>query len=159
MYRFDIIAVGRLPGDYVAEGCAEFVKRLSAYAAVTVTELPHTRLGGESPAEIAAAIGDEQSRIMAALPKGAAAVALCVEGRQLDTVQFSDFLKRSADSGRSRIAFVIGGSHGLGEQVKQTAALRLSMSPMTFPHGLARLMLLEQLYRAMSIQNGGKYHK
>ena len=96
---------------------------------------------------------------MAALPKGAAAVALCVEGRQLDTVQFSDFLKRSADSGRSRIAFVIGGSHGLGEQVKQAAALRLSMSPMTFPHGLARLMLLEQLYRAMSIQNGGKYHK
>lgn len=159
MYRFDIIAVGKLPEDFVTSGCREFIKRLSPYAAVNVVTLPHSRLNSETPSDITAAIEDEQERILACLPKGAVVVAMCIEGREYTTEQLCDYLSECSLSGRSRIAFVIGGSHGLGERIKRTADLSLSMSRMTFTHGFARLMLLEQLYRAISIQNNLKYHK
>lgn len=159
MYRFDIIAVGKQPTGYLTEGCEDFLKRIKPYAQVKVTEIPHSRLGTESPQEIEAAIAAEQQKISEAIPKGAAVVALCIEGKGLSTAQLSDYLARRAGEGVSRVAFVIGGSHGLGKGIKDMADLKLSMSAMTFPHSLARVMLLEQLYRAMSIQNGGKYHK
>ena len=159
MYRFDIIAVGRLPDDFVAEGCREFIKRLSPYASVNVTELPHVRLNSETPADIAAAIDGEQERILAAIPRGSVVVAMCIEGKERSTEEFSDFLRERSMSGQSRFTFIIGGSHGLGERVKSSADLRMSMSRLTFTHGFARLMLLEQLYRAISIQNNLKYHK
>ena len=86
-------------------------------------------------------------------------VALCIEGKELSSPQLAQYVERAAVNGASSLAFVIGGSWGLWEEVKRKAALRLSMSPMTFPHQLARVMLLEQLYRAMQIAVGGKYHK
>lgn len=159
MYKFDIIAVGKQPAGYLTEGCEEFLKRLSPYAAVSVTEIPHSRLSNESPADIEAALLSEQSKIMQAIPKNAEIIALCIEGRGLTTEQLSDYISRRAGEGVSRFAFIIGGSHGLAPGVKSAANLRLSMSGMTFPHALARVMLLEQLYRVTSIQNNGKYHK
>ena len=97
--------------------------------------------------------------IEAKIPQGAAVIALCVEGRLLPSEQLADYLGKLAVSGTSRLCLLIGGSCGLSERVKQRAALRLSMSPMTFPHHLARVMVLEQLYRALNIAAGGKYHK
>ena len=94
-----------------------------------------------------------------AVPKGSSLAALCVEGKQKTSEELAAYLDERAGSGAGDVAFVIGSSHGLADSVKQTASLRLSMSKMTFPHQLARVMLLEQLYRAFSINHGGKYHK
>lgn len=97
--------------------------------------------------------------IEAKIPQGAAVIALCVEGRLLSSEQLADYLGKLTVSGTSRVCLLIGGSCGMAERIKQRAALRLSMSPMTFPHHLARVMVLEQLYRAMNIAAGGRYHK
>ena len=157
--RFDVIAVGRQPRGWLSDGCAEYQKRLSAYAQVRVCELPDSALGGESDAEVAAALQKEAAAIERAVPERAVTVALCVEGEQLDSLQLAEFLRRHQNGGDSRFAFVIGSSHGLDDSVKKRAALRLSLSRLTFAHALARVVLLEQLYRACSIIAGGKYHK
>ena len=93
------------------------------------------------------------------MPAGAAVTALCIEGRELSSTQLAERVERWTVEGISHVALVIGGSWGLSEEVKRAASLRLSMSPMTFPHQMARVMLLEQVYRAMQISHGGKYHK
>lgn len=112
-----------------------------------------------SPAVIGKALEKEARAILAAVPKGSGLAALCVEGKQKTSEELAAYLDERAGSGAGDVAFVIGSSHGLADSVKQTASLRLSMSKMTFPHQLARVMLLEQLYRAFSINHGGKYHK
>ena len=101
----------------------------------------------------------EASAIFEKIPKGAAVVAMCVEGKQRSSEAFSSMLQDFASSGASRVCFIIGGSDGLDDSVKKLAAQRLSMSEMTFPHHLARVMLLEQIYRGFKIAEGGRYHK
>ena len=141
MLRVSVLCLGRLKEPYYIAACAEYLKRLGAYCKAEVTELP------------------EDGDIAARVPKGAYTVALCIEGRKLDSPGLASMMERLSTGGVSRVCFLIGGSEGLPPEVKERADFRLSMSDMTFPHHLARVMLLEQLYRAFSITAGAKYHK
>lgn len=141
MLRVSVLCQGRLKEPYYIAACQEYLKRLGAYCKAEVTELPED--------------GDVAGRI----PKGAYVIALCIEGEKFSSPALARQLEKLAGAGVSRICFLIGGSEGLPPAAKQAADLRLSMSDMTFPHHLARVMLLEQLYRALSINAGAKYHK
>lgn len=160
MLNIKIICVGKLKEKFYLAAAEEYRKRLGAFCRLELEELPESRLPAEpSPAEIAAALKKEAESISLRIPSGALVAAMCIEGKELDSVRFSELLSLCAVKGRSRIVFLIGGSVGLDESLKQRADLRLSMSQMTFPHHLARIMLLEQLYRAFQIREGSKYHK
>lgn len=161
MQHIDLICIGKLNAPYFAAGVAEYAKRLGGYCDFRIIELPEetVREKNASPAAIAKALDKEGDHILANLRKGAALVALCIEGKELSSEELATRIADAAQSGAGDMAFVIGSSHGLAPKVKQAAALRMSMSRMTFPHQLARLMLTEQLYRAFSINAGAKYHK
>jgi len=159
LLEIELVCVGRIKERYYAEAAAEYIKRLGAWCRVHVTELPEARRDGDSPAATAAALRKEADAVRAAVPKGAALAALCVEGKEYSSEELSVQLEKLASGGVSRLCFLIGGSDGLDESLKREARLRISMSRMTFPHHLARVMLLEQLYRALSIAAGGKYNK
>ena len=160
MQSVTLICVGKLKEKFYADACAEYQKRLSRHCRFTLVELPEERLPEEpSQSQISAALDREADAILAKLPRGGAVAALCVEGKLLSSEELSEHIGRWASGGASQLTFIIGGSFGLSERVKERAELRLSMSPMTFPHHLARVMLLEQLYRAYQIQGGTKYHK
>ncbi len=157
MQSVHILAVGKLKERAYDALCAEYIRRLSPFYAVTLTELPEARLPEEpSDAEVRAALADEAARLRRAIPQGTYTVALCVEGKPLSSVEFAQSLDRAQ---AARLAFLIGGSNGLDEGLKREAALRVSFSAMTFPHHLFRVMLLEQIYRAAMITAGRKYHK
>jgi len=158
--NIQIVCVGNLKEAYWREACAEYAKRLSAYCSFSITEIAETRLSkSPSAAEIERVIEDEGERILQKLPKNGYVIAMCIEGKIISSKQLAQSISDAALSGKSSIAVVIGGSHGLSEAVKSRAQLRASMGRMTFPHQLARVMLCEQLYRACSINNGGQYHK
>ena len=160
MLAVRLICVGKLGEKFWAAAVQEYAKRLGAYCKLEIIELPEQRLPQTpSAGETRQALDKEAALIEARLPAGAAVVALCVEGREMSSEQLADWLGRLTVSGTSRLCLVIGGSCGLSDRIKQRASLRLSMSPMTFPHHLARVMVLEQLYRALNIAAGGKYHK
>ncbi len=152
--------MGKLGERFWEDAVKEYVKRLGAYCKLEILEIPEQRLShNPSKNEIASALEKEADAIESRLPDSAGVIALCVEGRKFSSEEFSGYLDRLAVSGTSRICIITGGSCGLSERIKKRAALKLSMSPMTFPHNLARVMILEQLYRAFSISAGGKYHK
>ena len=155
-----VIAVGRLNAAYYRQAAAEYEKRLGAFCRVHVAELAEEPIAEKNagPAVIERALEKEGRAILAAVPKGAALVALAWRAGSFPAA-LARRLAEWAVSGVSCAAFAIGSSHGLSPQVKQAAALRLSMSEMTFPHQLARVMLLEQLYRACCINAGTRYHK
>ena len=158
--RIQLICVGKMKEKFYIDAAAEYVKRLSAYCRLQVVELPEERLPADpSRAQIDAALEKEGAAIRGKLAPGAALVALCVEGEEKSSEALSRLLAGWSAAGTGSLAFVIGGSYGLHPSLKAEARLRLSMSPMTFPHHLARVMLLEQLYRAESIQAGSRYHK
>jgi len=160
MRTVTVLCVGKLKEGYFRDACAEYLKRLGGFAKVQVIELDEERLpDAPSPAQIEAALAAEGKRMLEKVPHGAALVALCIEGREQSSEALAATLSRWAVEGTSQVAFAIGSSFGLSPDVKAAAKLKLSMSPMTFPHGLARVMLLEQLYRAFQIESGGKYHK
>ena len=160
MLSVHLICVGKLKEKFYLAACAEYQKRLGASCKLELTELSEERLPqNPSPAQIAAGIEAEGKEIAAKIPAGSYVIPLCIEGRQLSSEEFSRTLERVAVEGRSSVALLIGGSYGLWEELKQRGDLRLSISRMTFPHQLARVMLLEQLYRAMTISKGQKYHK
>ncbi|HWP51856.1 MAG TPA: 23S rRNA (pseudouridine(1915)-N(3))-methyltransferase RlmH [Clostridia bacterium] len=159
MRNIRVITVGKLKESYLSQGCAEYLKRLSAYARVQVVELDEVRLPEKpSQAQIDAALAAEGEKILEKA-KGSALIALCVEGELLSSEQLAAKLDTLEVQGSSALSLVIGSSFGLDDAVKRAAVLRLSFSRMTFPHQLMRLMLCEQLYRACSISAGGKYHK
>lgn len=160
MLSVTVLCVGRLKEGYWREASAEYLKRLGAFCRPSMIEVEEARVPeNPSAAQIAAALALEGKRLLAKLPAGAVLTALCIEGRELSSTQLAEKLERWTVEGISHVALVIGGSWGLSEEVKRAASLRLSMSPMTFPHQMARVMLLEQVYRAMQIRHGGKYHK
>lgn len=160
MLRVTVLCIGNLKERYWRDAVAEYTKRLSAFCKLQVVELAEERLSdAPSAAQITAAMEAEGKRILAKVPAGAVLVPLCIEGKEMPSPALAQTLDRFAVEGKSDVVFVIGGSCGLSDAVKNAAALRLSMSPMTFPHQLARVMLLEQIYRAFQISNGGKYHK
>ena len=156
---FTVVAVGKLKEKFYADAAAEYCKRLSRYCKIEVTELPETRLPEDpSPAEIKRALAAEANAIRQKL-EGGAVVAMCIEGQTCSSEALSKKLAAFALEGKSKVTFLIGGSFGLDETLKKQADWRLSMSPMTFPHHLARVMLLEQIYRACQIAEGTRYHK
>lgn len=159
MMKIAVICVGKLREEYWKSACAEYEKRLQPFCRFTAAEIPETRLP-EHPSErqLQSALEAEGEKLLAA-SAGCERVALCIEGTELSSVQLAGRMERSAARGTGKIAFLIGSSCGLGENVKSAADFRLSMSPMTFPHQLARVMLYEQIYRAFEIIGNGKYHK
>lgn len=159
MQRITVLCVGKLKEKFYADAAAEYIKRLSRYCKIEVTELPEMRLPEDpSPAEIKKALAAEANAIRQKL-EGGAVVAMCIEGQTCSSEALSKKLAAFALEGKSKVTFLIGGSFGLDETLKKQADWRLSMSPMTFPHHLARVMLLEQLYRAYQIDAGTRYHK
>ena len=159
MISVRLVCVGKLKESWLSAACAEYVKRLSRYCSLTVTELAeHTLPEKPSAAQISAALEKEGAEIIKAC-EGCYAVAACVEGTQMSSEELSQTLDRLSADGKGKLAFVIGSSHGLSDTVKRRADMRLSVSKMTFPHQLFRVMLLEQIYRAFSISAGATYHK
>lgn len=155
--RFSIIAVGKLKERFWSAACAEYLKRLGPYAKTDVTEVPDldpAKCGGE-----AGAVQREGQAILQAIPERAHTVLLAIEGRQRSSEDLACRLDALALQGISHIAFVIGGSCGVSDAVRQRADETLSFGPLTLPHNLARVVLLEQLYRACKINRGEPYHK
>lgn len=160
MQKITVLCVGKLKERFYQEAAAEYVKRLGRHCKLDVVELPESRLPEDpSPGEIQRALAAEAAAIREKLPRGGAVIALCIEGKPCSSVELSRRMQELAVSGKSQLTFLIGGSVGLAEDLKRQADWRLSMSPMTFPHHLARIMLLEQIYRAYQIADGTKYHK
>ena len=159
MLNVKIITVGNLKEAYLRDAVAEYKKRLSAFCVPEVVELKETKLpDSPSPSQIKAGMEDEGKRILAAIPPRSTVVTLCVEGKQMTSEQLAEYIE-NASSLSGCLCFVIGGSFGLADSVKSRADMKLSMSKMTFPHHLARVMLIEQLYRGFKINEGSRYHK
>ena len=160
MQKVTIICTGKLKEKFYLDAAAEYAKRLSRFCTLTILELPEERLPeSPSPAQIEAALAREADAVRAKLPAGCLLIAMCVEGQERSSEALARYLAEAAARGAGHIVFLIGSSYGMHPSLKQQADLRLSMSPMTFPHHLARVMLLEQLYRAYQINAGSKYHK
>ena len=160
MQKVTVLCVGKLKEAFYAAAVAEYQKRLQRHCKLEIVELPEQKLPeSPAPAEIEQALAREAALIEEKLPKGGAVIALCIEGKPCSSEELSRRMADFGVQGKTQITFLIGGSVGLSEDVKKLADWRLSMSPMTFPHHLARIMLLEQLYRAYQIAAGTKYHK
>ena len=159
MKTINLICVGRLKEDYLRAACAEYEKRLKATVKLNITEITPVPLP-EKPSEkqVFAALEAEGRQIIQKIPPGSFVVAMCVEGRQLSSEELSGRLSDAEINGK-KPCFIIGGSFGMSPDVKALADLRLSVSKMTFPHQLFRVMLLEQIYRSEQIQLHTKYHK
>ncbi len=160
MQKVSVICVGKLKEKFYTEAAAEYAKRLQRHCRLDIIELPESRLSdAPSPAELQKALACEAAAIREKLPKGGAVIALCIEGKTCSSEELSRRMADFAVAGKTQLTFLIGGSVGLDEELKRQADWRLSMSPMTFPHHMARIMLLEQIYRAYQIEQGTKYHK
>ncbi len=155
MYRFRILAVGPLHHDYAIEAAAEYAKRLRPFAKVEVEEIEKRAF--RSLGERDRVLGVEGAHLVAHLTNDEYVIALDEAGKTFDSQKFAQLLKREGESGRI-ITFVIGGPLGLSAETKAAAHLMLSLSPLTMPHEMARVVLLEQLYRAMTILSGKTYH-
>ncbi len=160
MFDITLIAMGKLKEKFYLSAAAEYEKRLKGFCQFRILELPEVRLPDTpSPADIANALEKEAINIRANIPKGAWFCVMTPEGKTLSSPAFAQQLANVKLSGKSSACFLIGSSFGISESLKASADFKLSMGAMTFPHHLARIMLLEQLYRAESIQSGSKYHK
>lgn len=160
MIRINVIAVGKLKEKYLKEACGEYLKRLGTYAKVTVTEVGEYKCSeSQTEAEIASVIEREGEAIAAKIPKGSYVIPMCIEGTQLSSPELSQKLEAVSLNGISDITFIIGGSFGLSQKVKALGNFKLSFGKITLPHQLMRVVLLEQIYRALSISNNSKYHK
>ncbi|MBQ7416255.1 MAG: 23S rRNA (pseudouridine(1915)-N(3))-methyltransferase RlmH [Oscillospiraceae bacterium] len=160
MFDITLITMGKLKEKFYISAAEEYAKRLGAYCRFKLVELPEQRLPEDpSPAEISAGLEKEAELILSKIPKGAWLCVFTPEGKELTSEQFAQKLSEVKISGKSAACFLIGSSFGMAPKVKEKADFRLSMGKMTFPHHLARIMVLEQLYRAEAIQAGSKYHK
>ena len=160
MFDITLITMGKLKEKFYISAAQEYTKRLSGYCHFTPVELPESRLPeNPSPAEIAVGLEKEAETILARIPKSSWFCVFTPEGKELSSERFAEKMKDVKLSGKSSAIFLIGSSFGIAPKVKERADFRLSMGPMTFPHHLARIMVLEQLYRAEAIQAGSKYHK
>ncbi len=159
MLNVKFITLGTLKEGYLREAAAEYEKRLGGFCRFELVQLKEERLSDQpSENEIKNALDKESAKIFAEIPSRAYVVAMCVEGKQCSSEELADKLEEiSARS--SDVCFIIGSSFGLADTVKQRADMRLSVSKLTFPHQLMRVILLEAVYRAFNIQKGTKYHK
>ncbi len=160
MMNITVLCVGKLKERFYIEAVREYEKRLTGYCRLRLVELPEERLPERpSQGQVDAALAKERDAIRAKLPKNGILIALCIEGNAASSEELARQLNDWAVSGNSQIVFLIGSSYGMHPDLKAQADWRLSMSPMTFPHHLARVMLLEQVYRAFKINEGSPYHK
>lgn len=160
MISVNIICIGTLKEKYFTDAVAEYSKRLGGFCRFKITQLDEYKLPqNPGQAQINTAVCEEGKKILQKLSKGGYTVAMCIEGRQLSSPELAALLDDVPLKGYSNVDFIIGGSYGLSEDVKKASDLKLSMSKLTFPHQLARVMLCEQIYRAFQISCGGKYHK
>ena len=156
----NFIAMGKLKESYYREACNEYIKRLGAFAVAKVFEPSPIDLPQDpNRTQIDKALDGEAVRIREYIKPSSFTIAMCIEGKTLSSEQLADKLADIANRGISTVNFVVGSSFGLSESFKASTDFRMSMSPMTFPHSLARVMLFEQVYRAYSIINNSKYHK
>lgn len=155
-----VIALGKLKEKYLKDAISEYAKRISAYGRLDIIELNPVRLSDNpSQTEIDNALSKEAEEIKKKIPNNSYVFALCIEGKEKSSEAFARAINDAALNGKSNIVFIIGSSFGLSPEIKSLADFKLSFSPMTFPHQLMRVMLLEQVYRAFQINNNGKYHK
>ena len=159
MTQLTFITVGTLKEDYLKAAVGEYRKRLSQFGKVEQINLKEELIKNEDDkSEIAKALGIEGEKILAAIPKGAYKIALCVEGKELSSPELANLLLKAQDE-KGKIAFIIGSSYGLSPEVKQAADFKLSLSKLTFPHQLMRVILSETVYRSFTIIAGKRYHK
>ncbi len=159
MINVTVIAVGKLKESYLRDGCNEYIKRLGAYSKINIVEIDEEKIcDNPSQNQIDSVIKKEGERIIKKIPKNSAVIPLCIEGKEYSSPEFSSLIEKISLE-NSSICFVIGGSFGLSEDVKKLGNIKLSFGKMTLPHQLARMVLLEQVYRAFSISNNSKYHK
>ncbi len=157
--QITMITVGTLKETYLQTAVAEYVKRIGAYATFREVNLAETRITDEDDAaKIGTALKTEGEKILAAVPDGAVKIALCVEGKQYTSEELAALIGSAADR-TGKLVFIIGSSHGLDPAVKAACDVRLSVSKMTFPHQLMRVILTEGIYRSLTILAGKKYHK
>ena len=160
MVDITLICVGKMKEKFYSEAAAEYVKRLGGYCKLSIVEIPEQRLSkNPSLGDIQGALEREGDAIRSKIPANSSVVALAIEGRERSSEELAELISTWSHSAAKHLVFVIGGSYGLHPSVKAGAWATLSMSPMTFPHHLARIMLLEQIYRAFKIQEGSDYHK
>ena len=160
MFEITLIAMGKLKESFYLSAASEYTKRLGGYCKFRLLELPEAKLPDDpSPGDIAAGLEKEADAILSKLPKGAWLCIFTPEGKELSSEEFAQRLRTVKNSGKSSACFLIGSSFGIAPRIKAQADFRLSMGRMTYPHHLARIMVLEQLYRAEAIQAGSKYHK
>ncbi len=159
MIKVTVIAMSKLKEKYLIAAVEEYSKRLSRYCDLKICEIEPVKLSDKpSDAEITSALDKEAELILKHIPQGSKLVTLCVEGKPFSSPQLAKEIENQSKIGRG-ITFIIGSSYGLSSKVKQASELRLSMSAMTFPHQLFRVMLLEQIYRGFKINEGSAYHK
>lgn len=160
MFDITLLCLGKLKEKFYLSAAAEYEKRLRGYCRFQLVELPEFRLPDDpSPSEISAGLEKEADLILSKIPKGAWFCVLTPEGKTLSSEALAEKMKEVKLSGKSSACFLIGSSFGISPKIKAMADFKLSMGPMTFPHHLARIMVLEQLYRSEAIQSGSKYHK
>lgn len=161
MQNITIIAMGKVQKGFMLDGCNEYIKRLRPMCNFKLIELDDENLPEKNLNQtlINKAIDKESARILSAIPKQSYVISLCIEGKQLSSEELAKTISQKGLEGFSNICLIIGSSHGLSEKVKSASHMKLSFSKMTFPHQLARVIALEQIYRALSINAGTKYHK
>lgn len=160
MMNITVIALGKLREKYLTDAISEYSKRIFAYGKLQIIELNPVRLSDNpSQTEIDNALSKEAEEIKKKIPNNSFVFSLCIEGKEKSSEAFAKAISDATLNGKSNIVFIIGSSFGLSPEIKSLSNFRLSFSPMTFPHQLMRVMLLEQIYRAFQINNNGKYHK
>lgn len=161
MQKINIICIGKIKEKYFTDAISEYSKRLSAFCKFSIIELNEEKVRSNIPntAQINEVVQAEGKRIMQKVACSDYVIAMCIEGKILSSEQLSSVIGNAAIVGKSTVSFIIGGSYGLSDEIKNRADLCLSMSKMTFPHQMARMILSEQIYRAFEILNNGKYHK
>lgn len=159
MIKITLITLGKLKEKYLRDATDEYAKRLSRYCKLDIIELAPINLSEKpSQSEIDVALSKEAELIEKRIPENCIVTALCVEGKSLSSENLADFVEQNTNNGKN-MCFIIGSSYGLSDSIKQKSDLRLSLSAMTFPHQLFRVMCLEQIYRAFKISEGSTYHK
>ena len=159
MLQINILYVGNIKDKFFQDAVSEYEKRLSGFCKLKNMELKEEKPKDESDTEIALVIKKEGDRLLEAIPPKSYKIALCVEGKQISSEELAEKISDIPLSGYSEITFIIGGAFGMDERVKKAADFRLSISKMTFTHRMMRVILIEQIYRALNIASGGHYHK
>ena len=161
MQNITIIAMGKVQKGFQLDGCNEYIKRLKTLCNLKIVQLEDVQLAEKNLNDtlIQKTLDREADEIIKNIPKQSYIISMCIEGKQMSSEELAKMFNDKAVEGFSNICFIIGSSHGLSDRVKQLSHYKMSMSKMTFPHQLARVMLLEQIYRGFSILGGSKYHK